>query len=140
MQIVHFHQSNSGRTVYAAQNRGVVTWWQLCNDRRLSAVRWGVTAGPDVAHLAVADNPADDRGVVTRWQVCDDCRFPSVSGCVAAVPDVVDLAMSDNSTDNRSHPVVIRGYQRSRAIVQLQGGIRQCIRNAILSELRTYRS
>ena len=61
MQIVHFHQSNSGRTVYAAQNRGVVTWWQLCNDRRLSAVRWGVTAGPDVAHLVAADNPADDR-------------------------------------------------------------------------------
>src|SRR4029077_7134747 len=37
-------------------------------------------------------------------------------------------------------PVIIRGNQRSRDIVQLQGGIRHCIGNAMLNELRTYRS
>ena len=35
IQIVHFHESNSGGVVYAAHDRGVVTWWQVCDDCRL---------------------------------------------------------------------------------------------------------
>ena len=61
MQIVHFHQSNSGRIVYAAHDRGVVAWWQLCNDRRLPSIAWNVAAVPDVVHLVAGDNPADYR-------------------------------------------------------------------------------
>ena len=44
MQIVYFHQSNAGRVVYTAHNRGVVTRWQLRNDCRLAWIRWSVTA------------------------------------------------------------------------------------------------
>ena len=33
MQIVHFHKSNAGGVVYTAHDRGVVTWWQVCDNR-----------------------------------------------------------------------------------------------------------
>src|SRR5882724_9867128 len=98
MQIVYLHEANSSHVVYTAHNRGVVT----------------------------------------RWQVCDDRRFPSVTGCVPAVHDVAHLVTGDNSTDYRAHPVVIKGNQSSRAIVQLQRWIKQRIGNSILSKLRTY--
>ena len=50
-KIVHFHQSNSGRVVYTAHDRGVVTCWQLCDDRRFPSVPRSVAAVPDIAHL-----------------------------------------------------------------------------------------
>src|SRR6266576_4018127 len=78
----------------------------------------------------------DDRSVVARWKVCDDCRFAWVTRCVAAVYDILDLVLGDNSADDRSLPVIIRGNQRSSAIVQFQCGISHWIRNAILTELR----
>src|SRR5204863_1424497 len=49
--------------------------------------------------------------------------------------DVVDLVGGDNPTDDCRRPVVIRGNQRSRAVVQLQRRISQCIGNAMLSKL-----
>ena len=61
-----------------------------------------------------------------------------ITGCVAAGLDVADLVGGDNPADDRRRPVVIRGNQRSRAVVQLQCRISQCIGNAILSELRAY--
>src|SRR4029078_6142854 len=57
---------------------------------------------------------------------------------MAAVPDIASLIAGDNPADYRLLPVIIRGNQSSAAIVQLQGGIAQCIGNAILSELGTY--
>ena len=36
MEIINFDQSNARGVVYAAQDRGVITRWQLCNDRRLA--------------------------------------------------------------------------------------------------------
>src|SRR5436190_4452465 len=60
MQIVHFHQSNSGGVTYAAHDRGVVACWQVCYDRRFSCVTRGVAAGLDFLNLVVCDNPADD--------------------------------------------------------------------------------
>src|SRR5947207_2740031 len=100
MQIVHFYETNPGRVVYAAHNRGVVT----------------------------------------RRQVCDDRRFSSVSGRVATVENVADLVCDNNPADDCRRPVIVGGYQSSRAIVQLQGRISQCIRNVIRrrTELRTY--
>ena len=47
----------------------------------------------------------------------------------------MDLVSGDNPTDDRRHPVVIRGNQRSSAVIQLQCRISQCIGNAILSKL-----
>src|SRR5918996_3699983 len=61
MQIVNFYQSHSGDNVFAAHNPGVVTWWQVCNNRRLSSVSRSVAAAPDLAHLVAGDNPADNR-------------------------------------------------------------------------------
>src|SRR5436305_1965323 len=78
----------------------------------------------------------DDRSVVAHWKVCDDCRFAWVTRCVAAVYDILDLVLGDNPADDRSLPVIIRGNQRSGAIVQFQCGISHWIWNAILTELR----
>ena len=74
-----------------------------------------------------------NRGVVAWWQLRNDRRLPWVAWSVAAVlryralgslviipPIIVVL------------PVIIRGNQISCAIVQFQGGISQCIGNAIL--------
>src|SRR6266550_66421 len=95
MQIVYLHEANSSHVVYTAH----------------------------------------DRGVVTRWQICDDRRFSSVTGRVAPSLNLADLIAGDNPTDDGRCPVVIRGNQSSRAVVQLQCRISQCIRNAVLSEL-----
>ena len=100
IQIVHFHQTNTGGLIYATHDRGVITWRQVC----------------------------DDRG------------FPSISGYVAAGLDVVDLVGGDDPTNDCCRPVVIRGNQRSRAVVQLQCRISQWIGNAKLAELWTYGS
>src|SRR5438477_156724 len=62
IQIVHFHEGNAGGIVYAAHDRGVVTWWQCCNNRRLPWVCWSMAAVPDPLHLIVHNNPADYRG------------------------------------------------------------------------------
>jgi hypothetical protein len=42
-------------------DRGVVTWWQCCDNRRLPWICWSVAAVQDIAHLIGGDNPADDR-------------------------------------------------------------------------------
>src|SRR5215813_197479 len=47
MQIVHFHQSNSGGVVYASHDCGVVARWEVCNDRRLPSVRRRIAAVPN---------------------------------------------------------------------------------------------
>src|SRR5438067_13857821 len=78
----------------------------------------------------------DDRSVVARWKVCDNSRFCCVTRCVAAVSDILNLVLGDNPVDDRSLPVIIRGNQRSGAIVQFQCGISHWIWNAILTELR----
>src|SRR6266487_3343947 len=62
IQIIHFDQSDPDSIVYTANDRGVVTWWQHCNDRRLPPVSRSVAAVPDIAHLIAGDNSADYRG------------------------------------------------------------------------------
>src|SRR6266487_70853 len=61
MQIVYFYQSNSGHVVYTANDRGVVTRRQVCDDRRFSSVSGYVAAVYNVADLVCSNNPADDR-------------------------------------------------------------------------------
>src|SRR4029077_474780 len=63
----------------------------------------------------------DDRGVVARWQIRDDCRVKGIARSVAAGLNLVDLISGDNSTDDGGGPVVIRGNQSSRAVVQFHG-------------------
>src|SRR5204862_454000 len=77
-------------------------------------------------------NSTRDRHVITYRQVFYDRRFTSVSGCMASVHDVDDLIIGDNSADDRTHPVIIRANQSSRAIVQLQRRVVQWVENPIL--------
>ena len=51
MQIVYFDQCNAGGIVYTAHDRGVVAWWQVCDDRRLPWVARSVAAVSDIADL-----------------------------------------------------------------------------------------
>ncbi len=44
VQIVHFHQSNTGGVVYPADDRGVITRRQVCDDRRFPSVSGRVAA------------------------------------------------------------------------------------------------
>src|SRR4029077_3800894 len=62
---------------------------------------------------------AYDRGVVSRWQRSNDCGLAWLSRSMPAVLDCANLVGGDDSADYRSLPVVIRGNQRSRAIVQV---------------------
>ena len=91
MQVVHFHERNSGGVVYATHDGGVVTWWKVCDDRRFVRVRWSVAAVPNVLDLVVGDDAADDRllPVVVRGQ--------SKPRCHCAVP------MSDQPKDSERH-------------------------------------
>src|SRR5690349_5042769 len=71
MQIVHFHESNSSGAIYTAHDGGVVTRWQVSNDRRFPLVSRSVTAVLDFLHLIVGDDPADYRSlpvIVSAYQ------------------------------------------------------------------------
>ena len=61
MQVVHFHERNSGGVVYPAHDRGVITWGQVCDDRRFSRVPRGVAAVLNGLDLVAGDDAADDR-------------------------------------------------------------------------------
>src|SRR5437667_120088 len=63
MQIVRFHQTNSGGAVYAVHNRGVVAGWQVCDDCGFSHIPRGVTSVLNILDLVLGDNPADDRSL-----------------------------------------------------------------------------
>ena len=60
MQIVHFHESNSGGIVYTAHDRGVVTWLAASAMIADSLRRLERSPVPDILHLIAGDNPADD--------------------------------------------------------------------------------
>src|SRR4029077_20036480 len=77
------------------------------------------------------------RSVATRWQIRDDCGLPWVARSVAAGLNLADLITGDNPADCRMLPIIVGGNQSSRAVVQLQCRISQCIGNAILCKLRT---
>src|SRR6266496_554282 len=63
IQVVHFHERNSSGVVYPTQDGGVVTRWQVCDDRRFTRVPRSVAAVLNVLHLVAGDDPADDRGL-----------------------------------------------------------------------------
>src|SRR4029077_17673258 len=46
-KIIHFHKRDSGRAIYTAHNGGVVTRWQVSNDRRFPRVPRSPTAIDD---------------------------------------------------------------------------------------------
>src|SRR5438093_1048286 len=60
MQIVHFHQSNSGGAVYTTHDSRVVACRKVCYDRRFSSVTRCVTAVLDFLYLIMGDDAADD--------------------------------------------------------------------------------
>ena len=49
IQIVYFHEPHSGRGIYTAHDRGVVTWWQVCNDRGFPSVGRRIAASANLA-------------------------------------------------------------------------------------------
>src|SRR5262249_42353936 len=63
MQIVYLHEGNSNGAVYTAHNSGVVTRWQVPNDRRFPRVTRSPTTIHYVLDLVLSDNPADDRSL-----------------------------------------------------------------------------
>ena len=63
-----------------------------------------------------------------------------VDWSVAAILDISYLVSCDHAADYRMLPIIIRANQCAGTVVQLQGGISQCIGNIIwrCTELRTY--
>ena len=61
MQVVHFHEPNSGGVVYPTHDGGVVTRWKICDDRGFPRVRGSVAAVLNILDLIARDDPADDR-------------------------------------------------------------------------------
>ena len=61
IQIVHFDKPNSRGVVHPADNRGVVTRWQCCDNRRLPWICWSMAAVPDILNLIAGDDPANYR-------------------------------------------------------------------------------
>src|SRR5262245_13947516 len=61
MQVVHFHEGNSGGVVYPAHDSGVVTGWKIGDDRRFGRVRRSVAAVLNILDLVPGDDAANDR-------------------------------------------------------------------------------
>ena len=59
MQIVHFHERNSGGVVYPTHDGGVVTRWEVCNDRGFACVRRSVAAVLNILDLVLGDDAAE---------------------------------------------------------------------------------
>src|SRR5262245_21683532 len=59
---------------------------------------------------------------------------------MTAVSNILDLVGGDNPVNDGRPPVVVRGNQSSRAVMELQGRISQWIGNTVLSELRANRA
>src|SRR6266536_2713831 len=61
MQVVHFHERNSGGVVYPTHDGSVVTRWKTCDDRRFARVRRSVATVLNVLDLVLSDDAADYR-------------------------------------------------------------------------------
>ena len=68
MQIVHFHQGNSGGIVHSPHDSGIAARWQLCNDGGFPSISGRVAAVYDIVELVAGDNPTDDRRAQFRWR------------------------------------------------------------------------
>ena len=53
IQVVHFHERNSGGVVYPTHDGGVVTGSEVCDDRRFTRVRRSVAAVLNVLDLVL---------------------------------------------------------------------------------------
>ena len=61
LQIVDFHEGNSGQVVSTTDDRRVVARWRIRDDCRVQGVARSVAAVPDIGPLVAGDNPTDDR-------------------------------------------------------------------------------
>src|SRR6266436_9906847 len=61
MQVVHFHEPNSGGVVYPTHDGGVVTRRKVCDDRRFPRVRRSEATVLNVLDLVLSDDAADYR-------------------------------------------------------------------------------
>src|SRR5438874_1570151 len=104
MQIVHFHQSNSGGAVYTTHDRRVVACWQVCYDRRFPSVTRCVTAVLNFLHLVVGDNSADDRRLPIIIAANQSARAIVQFQCriLQWIGNTVLTELRANSADNHS--------------------------------------
>src|SRR4051794_38501101 len=91
LQIVHFNEANPGRVVYTAHNGGVVTRWQVRNDRRLGGIGWSVAAILNISYLGVCNNATDYRmlPVIIRADQCAGTIVQFQGGISQCIRDVV---------------------------------------------------
>ena len=61
IQVVHFHECNSGGVVYPAHDGGVVTRSEVCDDRGFPRVPRSMAAVLNVLDLVLGDFAADYR-------------------------------------------------------------------------------
>src|SRR5215510_4872965 len=61
IQVVHFHERNSGGVVYPTHDGGVVTRWEGCDDRGFPRVARSAAAVLDILDLIASDDAADYR-------------------------------------------------------------------------------
>src|ERR1700747_2363511 len=61
VEIVHFHESNSGGVVYAAHDGCVIARLQVCNNRRLACRSWSVATILNIGDLIAGDNATEYR-------------------------------------------------------------------------------
>src|SRR5438105_3493885 len=104
MQIVHFHQSNSGGAVYTTYDGRVVACWQVCYNRRFPLVSRRVTAVLDFLHLIVCDDPADDRSlpVIIGANQSSGAIVQFQCGILQWIGNTVLTELRANSADNHS--------------------------------------
>src|SRR5436190_640623 len=63
IQVVHFHESNSGGAIYTAHDCCVIACWQICDDCRFPSISWSQSAIDDFLNLILCDNAADYRSL-----------------------------------------------------------------------------
>src|SRR3989442_1389590 len=131
MQIVHFHQSNSGGAVYPTHDRGVVARWQVRNDRRFARVSGSVAAVLNLLNLIVGDNSAKDRslpviiganqgsGAVVQFQCRISQRIRNTILAELRANGANDHALCAGALDNEppNHHVVARLNKGARGDV-----------------------
>src|SRR5262249_209498 len=76
------------------------------------------------------------RRITARWQGSVNHGLVSISRSESTVKNAADLVAGNNPADRRMLPVLIRGNQSSRAVIQFKCRIGQWIGNSILAELR----
>src|SRR5689334_5353587 len=105
IQIVNFDESNSGGVVYTTHDRCVVTWLQVCYDRRLACCSRNMAAVLNIADLVTSDHTTEYRGlpVIIKANQCSGPIVQFQCRISQRVGDPMLRELGANRTDN--HPL-----------------------------------